>query len=75
MKWHTMDEEPLMVGVILYSRKQNAIYDASYIGGGKFQVGKLCADKSQFDLWYQRMNFFMDSGLYDAIKKLGYANE
>lgn len=69
MKWHTMDEEPLMIGVILYSKKHNAIYDASYVGGGKFNVGKLTVDKSQFDLWYQRSDFFRDSGLGVAIDK------
>lgn len=28
MQWHTMYEEPLMCGVILYSKKQNALRKA-----------------------------------------------
>lgn len=74
MQWHTMDEEPLMVGVILYSKQQNAIYDASYIGGGWFAVGKLQVDKSQFDLWYQRADFFRESGLSESIDRLKQEN-
>lgn len=74
MKWHTMDDEPLMVGVILFSEKQNAIYDASYIGGGWFNIGKLKVDKSQFDLWCQRGDFFKGSGLSEAIDKLKQEN-
>lgn len=70
-----MDEEPLMCGVILYSKQQNAIYDASYIGFGEFRIGKLVVDKSQFDLWYQREYFFRDSGLSEAIAKLKPENE
>ncbi|MDO4801417.1 MAG: hypothetical protein Q4A15_04560 [Prevotellaceae bacterium] len=69
MKWHTMDEEPRCCGVILYSEKANRIYDASYIGEGKFEVESLTVDKSHFDLWYQRWDFFNDSGLRKVMEK------
>ena len=75
MNWHTMNEEPLMRGVILYSKTRNAIYDASYVGGGMFSIGKMKVDKSYFDLWCQRGDFFRGSGLRDAIDKLEHVEK
>ena len=62
-KWNSMDKEPLMCGVILYSKRENKIYDGSYIGGGRFDVNNLTVDKSNFDCWIQRETFFNESGL------------
>ena len=58
-----MDKEPLMCGVILYSKRENKIYDGSYIGDGRFYVNDLTVDKSNFDCWVQRETFFKVSGL------------
>ena len=58
-----MDKEPLMCGIILYSKRENKIYDGSYIGGGRFAVNNLTVDKSNFDCWIQRETFFHESGL------------
>ena len=58
-----MDKEPLMCGVILYSERENKIYDGSYIGDGYFYVNNLTVDKSNFDCWIQRDTFFKESGL------------
>ena len=58
-----MDKEPLMCGVILYSKRENKIYDGSYIGDGRFYVNDLTVDKSNFDCWIQRETFFKGSGL------------
>lgn len=69
MEWHSMDEEPLCIGVILYSFKANRIYDASYLGEGKFEVNSLVVDKAYFDFWYQRGDFFNDSGLRQLIEE------
>ena len=63
IKWNSMDKEPLMCGVILYSERENKIYDGSYIGGGHFFVNNLTVDKSNFDCWIQRDTFFKESGL------------
>lgn len=62
-KWNSMDKEPLMCGVILYSKRENKIYDGSYIGDGYFFVNNLMVDKSNFDCWVQRETFFKGSGL------------
>ena len=62
-KWNSMDKEPLMCGIILYSKRENKIYDGSYIGGGRFDVNNLTVDKSNFDCWIQRETFFNESGL------------
>ena len=62
-KWNSMDKEPLMCGIILYSKRENKIYDGSYIGGGRFAVNNLTVDKSNFDCWIQRETFFNESGL------------
>lgn len=67
MTWHTMDEEPLMCGVILYSQKHNRIYDGSYIGDGRFEVNNLIVTKSNFDCWYQREDFFKDTNLRNFL--------
>ena len=58
-----MDKEPLMCGVVLYSERENKIYDGSYIGDGYFYVNNLTVDKSNFDCWIQRDTFFKESGL------------
>ena len=63
IKWNSMDKEPLMCGVILYSKRENKIYDGSYIGDGRFYVNDLMVDKSNFDCWIQRDTFFKESGL------------
>ena len=63
IKWNSMDKEPLMCGVILYSKRENKIYDGSYIGDGRFYVNDLTVDKSNFDCWVQRETFFKESGL------------
>ena len=63
LKWNSMDKEPLMCGVILYSERENKIYDGSYIGDGYFYVNNLMVDKSNFDCWIQRDTFFKESGL------------
>lgn len=68
MNWHTMDEEPLMCGVILYSKKQNRIYDASYFGDGMFLIEGLGVSKNCFDRWIQREDFFKESGLHDSME-------
>ena len=62
-KWNSMDKEPLMCGVILYSKRENKIYDGFYIGDGRFYVNDLTIDKSNFDCWVQRDTFFKESGL------------
>ena len=62
-KWNSMDKEPLMCGVILYSKRENKIYDGSYIGGGRFDVNNLTVDKSNFDCLIQRETFFNESVL------------
>ena len=62
-KWNSMDKEPLVCGVTLYSKRENKIYDGSYIGGGRFAVNNLTVDKSNFDCWIQRETFFKGSGL------------
>lgn len=62
-KWNSMDKEPLMCGVILYSERENKIYDGSYIGNGYFFVNNLTVDKSNFGCWIQRDTFFNESGL------------
>ena len=62
-KWNSMDKEPLMCGVILYSERENKIYDGSYIGDGYFYVNNLMVDKSNFDCCIQRDTFFKESGL------------
>lgn len=64
MRWHTMDEEPIMCGVILFSKQQNRIYDGEYLGDGLFKIESLVVDKSRFDLWYQRYEFLLDTGLF-----------
>lgn len=71
-QWHTMNDEPLEVGVILYSRKINRIFDATYIGDGQFQVAgyPFLLDASHFDRWYQRGDFIKDTGLRDSLKEL-----
>ena len=58
-----MDKEPLMCGVILYLKRENKIYDGSYIGGGRFDVNNLTVDKSNFDCLIQRETFFNESDL------------
>ena len=58
-----MDNEPLMCGVILYSERENKIYEGSYIGDGRFYVNNLTVYKSNFDCWIQRETFFKGSGL------------
>ena len=58
-----MDKEPFMCGVILYSKRENKIYEGSYIGDGRFYVNDLTVDKSNFDCWVQREIFFKGSGL------------
>ena len=63
LKWNSMDKEPLMCGVILYSERENKIYEGSYIGDGRFYVNDLMVDKSNFDCWIQRDTFFKESGL------------
>ena len=63
LKWNSMDKEPLMCGVILYSERENKIYEGSYIGDGRFYVNNLMVDKSNFDCWIQRESFFKGSGL------------
>ena len=63
IKWNSMNKEPLMCGVVLYSERENKIYDGSYIGGGRFAVNNLTVDKSNFDCWIQRETFFNESGL------------
>jgi len=65
--WHDMDEEPLMCGVILYSKRINRIYDGSYIGGNMFEVNGLLVDKSNFDKWCQRGQFFSVTGLNNSL--------
>ena len=71
-RWHTMDEEPLMCGVVLYSSKSNRIYDGEYIGEDLFQIETLIVHKSQFDCWYQRGEFFEDTGLRDYMNKVKF---
>lgn len=61
--WHTMDEEPQLCGVILFSDRPSRIYDASYIGDGSFNVNGLIVDKSNFDCWCQRDIFFKETNL------------
>lgn len=68
MKWHTMDEEPLMCGVILYDGHNNRIYDATYLGEGFFQIERLTLPKGHFTHWIQRGDFFQESGLAKAKK-------
>ena len=63
IKWNSMDKEPFMCGVILYSERENKIYEGSYIGDGRFYVNNLMVDKSNFDCWIQRDTFFKESGL------------
>ena len=63
LKWNSMDKEPLMCGVILYSERENKIYEGSYIGDGRFYVNNLMVDKSNFDCWVQREIFFYVFGL------------
>ena len=63
MKWNSMDKEPLMCGVILYSKRENKIYDGFYIGDGRFYVNDLMVDKSNFDCWILRGIFFKGIGL------------
>ena len=63
IKWNSMDKEPFMCGVILYSKRENKIYDGFYIGDGRFYVNDLTIDKSNFDCWVQRETFFKGSGL------------
>ena len=58
-----MDKEPLMRTVILYSNRENKIYDGIYVGDGRFWVNNLTVDKSNFDCWIQRDTFFKGSGL------------
>lgn len=69
MNWHTMDEEPLMTGVILYSEKLNRFFDGSYIGGNQYQVAcyPFALDSSHFDRWYQRGDFFKDTRLRESL--------
>ena len=71
-KWNSMDKEPLMCGVILYSKRENKIYDGSYIGGGRFDVNNLTVDKSNFDCWIQRETFFNESGLIRFLDDVKY---
>lgn len=52
--WHTMNEEPMQIDVILYSEKENRIFDASYIGRDYFQVGKTKVKKEYFSKWCYR---------------------
>ena len=68
--WHTMDEEPLETGVILYSDRANRIYDGSYIGGGRFDVDRMSVPAGNFTLWCQRSEFFKESGLRKSLDKL-----
>lgn len=67
--WHTMDEEPQMCGVILFSDRPNRIYDASYIGDGSFDVNGLIVDKRNFDCWCQRGDFFKETNLRAFFKE------
>ena len=67
-----MDKEPLMCGIILYSKRENKIYDGSYIGGGRFAVNNLTVDKSNFDCWIQRETFFNESGLIRFLDDVKY---
>ena len=60
-KWNSMDKEPLMRTVILYSNREN--YDGIYVGDGRFWVNNLTVDKSNFDCWIHRETFFNESGL------------
>ena len=69
-----MDNEPLMCGVILYSERENKIYDASYIGDGCFYVNNLMVDKSNFDCWVQRETFFKGNGLKKFLDDAAYAS-
>ena len=62
-KWNSMDKEPIMRTVILYSNRENKIYDGIYIGDGRFWVNNLTVDKSNFDCWIQRETFFNETGL------------
>lgn len=63
IRWNSMDKEPLMRTVILYSNRENKIYDGIYVGDGRFWVNNLTVDKSNFDCWIQRETFFNESGL------------
>ena len=62
-KWNSMNKEPLMRTVILYSNRENKIYDGIYVGDGRFWVNNITVDKSNFDCWIQRETFFNESGL------------
>lgn len=65
--WHTMDEEPLMCGVILFSNRANRLYDGSYIGDDRFEVNGLSVNKGNFDCWCQRGDFFKETGLREFL--------
>ena len=75
MKWNSMDKEPLMCGVILYSKRENKINDGSYIGDGHFFVNNLTVDKSNFDCWIQREIFFKESGLSKFLDDAATASD
>ena len=62
-KWNSMDKEPIMRTVILYSNRENKIYDGIYVGDGRFWVNNLTVDKSNFDCWIHRETFFNETGL------------
>ena len=63
IRWNSMDKEPIMRTVILYSNRENKIYDGIYVGDGRFWVNNLTVDKSNFDCWIQRETFFNETGL------------
>lgn len=67
--WHTMNEEPQIAGVILFSNKPNRIYDANYIGDGNFSVNGLIVDKNSFDCWCQRDVFFKETNLRSFVNE------
>ena len=75
IKWNSMDNEPLMCGVILYSKRENKIYDGFYIGDGRFYVNDLTVDKSNFDCWIQREIFFKGSGLRKFLDDAASASD
>lgn len=67
-KWNSMDNDPLICEVVLYSNRYNKIYDGIYIGGGHFWVNNLMVDKSNFDCWIPRETLFKESGLIKILE-------
>lgn len=74
--WHTMDEEPPFLGVVLMDKEMN-LYNASYCGGGRFQLSDYrlpnrLFHKTDFCLWALRKDLFDKTNfkeLWDKMEK------